>query len=380
MSTERPSQDRAPNAPGGSTSRERTCVGCGETVSAEDVRRAGGRVRTRAERRAETPVVVRPIVRLLVGPGGEIAVDAGTRGVTSGFGRGAYVHPEARCLAGAARGLARAAKSAVSIDGAPITGAILSEEIARAYERRAEGLLSAAKRARCLEIGSAAVTAAGKREETSLLIVATDAAAAAELSEVRRAVSDGRAIAWGTKRELARLISGVKERRTPIHAQAGSDPDSELGTVLVAENAEGQQVPDGSPDASAGLQQGGVGQGVGVGVAAVTDTRLADAILESRRIVESLRAAPVDTSRAASVRNGSSRTKPAAKADDHRRTGVGRSQPFSAGTNAGTSEDTRDASHLVGGAANLRGPARPGSPGTHVRSRVGSRRRGVKSA
>jgi len=68
----------------------RTCVGCGERASA-----------TRGED---------GLIRLILGPGGEIAVDA--RG--GGFGRGAHVHARPECLRRAVeRGLSRSAKARV---------------------------------------------------------------------------------------------------------------------------------------------------------------------------------------------------------------------------------------------------------------------------
>jgi ribosomal protein L7Ae-like RNA K-turn-binding protein len=269
---------------GSEASRTRTCVGCGVAVASSSVRRADGRT----SRGAEAPEA-RPVVRLLLGPGGAIAVDTGARRSTAHFGRGAYVHAETRCLTGAVqRGLPRAAKSAVMLDGAPITVPALAAEIARAYERRARSLLATAKRARKLECGSAAVAAAIQDRSASLVVVATDAAAAADLSEVRRSIAEGRAVAWGTKRELADSVGG--------------------------------------------------GWAEGLGVVAVTDSRLSAALLESRRVVESL-----------------------------------------------GSIEAQDASILAGGAANLRGPSEPkarsGSSGYRPpRSRDGSRRRGVKNA
>src|SRR5580693_9202449 len=69
--------------------RTRTCVGCGEQVARE----APG-----------------DLVRLVLGPDGEVAVDARA----GGFGRGAYVHARRPCLERAVKGgLARSAKGKV---------------------------------------------------------------------------------------------------------------------------------------------------------------------------------------------------------------------------------------------------------------------------
>lgn len=333
--TETPRSDAFEGPEGG---HARTCVGCGSAVSTSVVRRADGRTR-----RGSSEAEKRPLVRLLLGPPvdasaeqgkarREIAVDTGARspsggGVSRAWGRGVYVHAEPRCIAGAAtRGLPRAAKSAVAIQGAPLTAELLANEIARAFERRAESLFLAAKRARKVEAGSIAATTAVKRGDAALVVVATDAAAAADLTEVRLAVSEGRAIAWGTKREIAARLGGT-------HTE-------------------------------------------GVGVVAVTDDRLAAALLESRRIVE-MSSAPIE----APAREGRGAASPRPQRPE------AAARPTREADSGGRKGDTRssrvterDASILVGGAANLRGPARPGSPGSPARSRGGSRRRGVKSA
>jgi hypothetical protein len=74
-------------------------------------------------------------------------------------------------------------------------------------DRRIEGLLQTAVRSRQVARGADAVTGAGQRGEADLVVVARDAAAAAELTEVRSAVSEGRAIAWGDKLRLGRLFA-----------------------------------------------------------------------------------------------------------------------------------------------------------------------------
>lgn len=187
------------------SARARTCVGC---QGHEDVRE---------------PVA---LVRLVLGPGGVVAVDAGS----SGFGRGAYVHARASCLSAAvAKGLPRAARSAVFLAGEPgsapekLTAEALAEAIVVAMDRRIEGLLASAVRTRSVALGADAVTGACQRGEAELVVVACDAQAAAELGEVRRAVADGRAVAWGTKASLARAL----EPRP-----AGVEPSGRLVGVL----------------------------------------------------------------------------------------------------------------------------------------------------
>ncbi|WP_437596534.1 DUF448 domain-containing protein [Sorangium sp. So ce590] len=189
--------------------RVRTCVGCGERVGVDDVRGA------------------RPLVRLILGPGGVIAVDPGD----GGFGRGAHVHPQRDCVAAAvARGLARAAKGRVhairgnvgpgaegdgdqAAPGAePLTAVSLARAIRGATERRLQGLIRAAVRSRSVAIGADAVVGSCERGEAALLLVACDAPAGADLPEVRRAIAAGRAVAWGTQQVLGSLAgreSGV---------------------------------------------------------------------------------------------------------------------------------------------------------------------------
>ncbi len=184
----------------------RTCVGCGQPVSQG------------------------ALVRLVLGPGGAIAVDSG--GGT--FGRGAYVHGVPACVARAVRGLPRAAKSSVSLDGAPVTESSLREAIATAYDRRFASLLATARRAKKVECGSDAVTAVCRAGRASLVVVATDAAQAADLTEVRRARQEGRVLPWGTKLALAAAISGQTDAAADVETSA-TDAARRLGVVAVTD-------------------------------------------------------------------------------------------------------------------------------------------------
>jgi ribosomal protein L7Ae-like RNA K-turn-binding protein len=169
---------------------------------------------------------------LVLGPDHEVVVDA----QDGSFGRGAYVHATRVCLEKASRtGLARAVRGAPRLDGSALTVEALAQAVVDAYGRRVVGLLAAARRARKLTWGADAVAASLAAGDASLVIVATDAAAAADRSEVRAAVREGRAIAWSDKATLGRLARG--------------------------EDAE-------------------------VGVVAVTDTRLSEAIREARTVVD----------------------------------------------------------------------------------------------
>ena len=204
----------------GGSSRERTCIGCAERGSPDEM------------------------VRLVLGPDGEVAVDA----AGGGFGRGAHVHARGACITQAAtRGLQRASKgraSSVSVavkeggdvattDAERLSAAALADAIEAAMARRITGLFATAVRTRKARVGSDAVTASWRSGDAALIVVATDAAAGRELGAVRDAVSVGAAVAWGTKATLA--------------------------TVLFRGNSSAE----------------------GVAVAAITDTRIADAVRDA---------------------------------------------------------------------------------------------------
>jgi predicted RNA-binding protein YlxR (DUF448 family)/ribosomal protein L7Ae-like RNA K-turn-binding protein len=201
--------------------RARTCVGCQVATDASLVRRATGRVQV-DERSVDLPDA--PLVRLVLGPDHEVVVDA----QDGSFGRGAYVHAARVCLEKASRaGIARAVRGAPRLEGAALTLPGLARAVVEAYGRRIVGLLAAARRARKLTWGSDAVAASLAAGEASLVVVATDAAAAADRSEVRAAVREGRAIAWGDKATLGRLARG---------------DDAEVGVVAVTDSRLSQAI------------------------------------------------------------------------------------------------------------------------------------------
>lgn len=174
----------------GERANTRTCVGCGARVPRADADEA-------------------MLVRLVVGPDGTIAVDA----ANGGFGRGAHLHAARSCIEKAARaGLPRAAKrgdlSVCTDVGAlvPLTPTALATAMRDAAVRRIGGLLGAAKRAKAVALGSDAVVAALRNDDAALVVVATDAAAAADLGPVRGAIADGRAVAFGTKESLSAAL------------------------------------------------------------------------------------------------------------------------------------------------------------------------------
>ena len=150
---------------------ERTCVGCGKRAAPE------------------------AMVRLVLGPAGEIAVDA----AGGSFGRGAHVHPSVDCVEKAAKGgLSRAFKKQVVTDAKSL-GAAIRE----AYERRAAGLVLGARRAGHLEIGADAAAQA-YAQGAPLVVLAADAGTVTKRFEA--AVAAGRAACFGTKSALGEMF------------------------------------------------------------------------------------------------------------------------------------------------------------------------------
>lgn len=161
----------------------RTCAGCHERVPRD--------------------AVGRELVHLVFVPAD---ADAGETGVVVDLlgrgrraGRGAWIHARKPCLDKAvAKGLSRAAKARVVADAS-----VLAQQIVAQADRRAVSLLAAAHRAGKLAVGSTAVSEA---TEAEMLLVATDAAAAAKLPAVVAALKDGRAVAWADKQRLGEAL------------------------------------------------------------------------------------------------------------------------------------------------------------------------------
>jgi predicted RNA-binding protein YlxR (DUF448 family) len=158
----------------------RMCAGCGKHTSADE------------------------LVRVVFDPStGEIAVDL----ASSAFGRGGHVHASPDCVAKALKsGFSRVFKAAVTTNAD-----MFAEALQGAAHRRIEGLLSGARRAGQLAIGADSVVAALRAGEAFLVVVAKDAAAAARLTEVSRAVAEGQAIAFADKRRLAQIVGKGRE-------------------------------------------------------------------------------------------------------------------------------------------------------------------------
>jgi predicted RNA-binding protein YlxR (DUF448 family) len=153
----------------------RTCIGCRATSAPDQ------------------------LVRLVIGPEGELVFDLAGRT----FGRGAWVHPAPGCLSTAGRGgIDRAFKRSVGVNAVE-----LDRTFKAAATRRALGLIGAARRAHKLEFGSAAVEETVQRGRAELVIVATDARAAAAHAFLEPLVRTGRALAFGTKADFAACLT-----------------------------------------------------------------------------------------------------------------------------------------------------------------------------
>jgi len=168
--------DSSTTEPVKTTGPVRTCAGCQKRVSADE------------------------LVRVVLDPSSqEIAVDLSG----SAFGRGSHVHGNTDCLAKALKGgFARAFKTKIVADAKSIGAQIVS-----AADRRIEGLLQGARRAKQIAVGADVVVENLRAEKVELVVVARDAAAAAKLSEVERAVAKGKAIAFSDKKRLGALFA-----------------------------------------------------------------------------------------------------------------------------------------------------------------------------
>ena len=152
----------------------RTCVGCQTAAPASE------------------------LVRVVLGPDGTLAPDP--RGGT--FGRGAWMHARPECLVRAVpRGVARALKAEVRTNAEEF-----SSLMRKAGIRRLLGLVASAWRARKAAVGATAVEEVLSTGKPCLVVVATDAHAAAAGYGVSRAVALGRVLAASTKVELGGVL------------------------------------------------------------------------------------------------------------------------------------------------------------------------------
>jgi len=137
------------------------------------------------------------LARVVRDPDGGVAVDLRRRLP----GRGASLHPRAKCIEVAIRrgALARAIGASTSIER-------LLESLTAQYQARIAGLLLAAHRAGHLVIGTDAVADALGAQRVHLLLVAEDARGRrAELVALAEAAAIP-AMAWGTRLALGKFL------------------------------------------------------------------------------------------------------------------------------------------------------------------------------
>jgi ribosomal protein L7Ae-like RNA K-turn-binding protein len=118
------------------------------------------------------------------------------------FGRGAWVHPRAKCMAKLIPALSRSFKATVTT-----TQAEALEMLVLGAHHRIAQLLGSAHRQKHLVFGGDVCEETDRRGQLHLLIVATDARAASTKGFVERAVVEGRARSWGTKANLGQLLA-----------------------------------------------------------------------------------------------------------------------------------------------------------------------------
>ncbi len=158
---------------------------------------SGDPVRTCAACRKEAPKA--ELIRWVRNEDGSVFPDLSGRS----FGRGAWTHATSACLKQLPKALSRSFKVKVEEDG----GAAL-QLLRQAAEHRVSLLLGALRRQRLGIYGTDAVSEAVLTGKVFLVLVAKDARAAAEAPAVRQAVTEGMALAWGTKE----LFGGLFDR------------------------------------------------------------------------------------------------------------------------------------------------------------------------
>ncbi len=120
----------------------------------------------------------------------------------SRFGRGSHVHASTACVQRALRG------GFSKVFKCKVEGSLesFSTQMTEAAERRIDGLLAGARRAKQAIAGADVVRAAYRDGSAVLLVVACDAAAASKLPEVHDAVGLGRAVVFGNKQRLGAIF------------------------------------------------------------------------------------------------------------------------------------------------------------------------------
>jgi predicted RNA-binding protein YlxR (DUF448 family) len=138
------------------------------------------------------------LVRVVLGDDQHVVVDL----AGGAFGRGAWLHVRPECIERAVpRGLAKSFKSEVKT-----TAAELRDKLVEAAERRILGLLSGARGSERIAVGTSATDDEIEAGRARLVVVATDARAAATTGPVQRMIAAGNAVAWGDKQRLGKAL------------------------------------------------------------------------------------------------------------------------------------------------------------------------------
>lgn len=117
-------------------------------------------------------------------------------------GRGVSVHPTRACVkAAVSGGFARSLRHAVNVS----FDELVQQSIAQ-YERRAEGLIVSAHKARLLKVGTDAVRESMNLGTAEALVVAMDAAGRREDLEAQAEALGRRCVVFGTKVMLGGLL------------------------------------------------------------------------------------------------------------------------------------------------------------------------------
>lgn len=138
------------------------------------------------------------MIRLVLGENGELLVDLAGRA----FGRGGWVHARLECLSQTARGGGARSFHATVTSSLPE----LLAQLRGACDQRVGALLSGARGAARLAIGTDGVEAAFASGQAALILLASDARAAAEAGFLARAGAKGKVVLWGTKAGIGRAL------------------------------------------------------------------------------------------------------------------------------------------------------------------------------
>jgi len=164
----------------------RTCIGC---------RQAAGRGE---------------LVRLVAGPDGSVALDTRTRI----GGRGAWLHPSRACIDLAAR--RHAVERALGPDVKSFEPAVLCADAIRAFRRKAESLLLAARRAGHLAIGARATAEALESRRVGLVLLTHDAGREGQVLRDLAAETGLPIYTWGSREELGHVFGRAEVAITAV--------------------------------------------------------------------------------------------------------------------------------------------------------------------